>query len=124
MPVQEINSNYIFTDGEVISFSVHYQVPTEKGMVAEARIKLKAKRSLGKEGFDYCILHLNFSSVISLYIAEDFKNESRISDMTLKQLEDDIFYVSLHPYNTSNEPNANDNFVIKAAEFTFEMVNN
>jgi len=124
MSVNEINSNYVFTDGEVISFSVHYRVPTDKGLVAEAKITLKAKRSLGREGFDYCTLHLYFSSVISLYISEDFKNESRISDMTLKKIDDDTFYVSLHPYNTSNEPNVNDNFVIRAEEFTFDMVNN
>lgn len=122
MPVEEINSKYIFTDGEVISFKVDYRVPTKKGMVAEAEVEVKAKRSLPKEKFEYCTLVLNFSAITSLHIAEDFKSEARISDITLKRLDDGIFYVALHPYSTNNEPNEKDNFVIKAEGFTFDVI--
>ena len=73
MPVQEINSNYIFTDGEIQSFKVDYQVPTDKGLEIWARVKIKAKHALPHDKFEYCQLELNFASVISMFVAEDFE---------------------------------------------------
>jgi hypothetical protein len=122
MPVQEINSKYIFTDGEIISFKVDYQVPTPAGFIAEAEVEVKAKHALPDEEFEYVTLMLNFSAITSLSISENFKHQSKISDITLKKLDDGIFYVSLHPFNTSNEPNDRDNFVIKAEGFTFDVM--
>ena len=122
MHVQEINSNYIFTDGEIIYFKVDYQVATEEGLTAAAEVAVKAKRTLANNDFEYCTLVLNFTGITWLFISEDFSNQSKISDMTLKRLEDGLFYVSLHPFNTSNEPDEKDNFVIKAQSFTFDML--
>ncbi len=121
MHVQEINSKYIFTDGEIISFKVNYRVPVKGGFIASARVSVKARHALGDEAFEYCTLILNFSGIRSLNISEDFTSEAKISDMTLKKLDDGSFYISLHPFNTTNEPNENDNFVIKADGFTFDM---
>lgn len=103
---------------------VNYQVPMKGGFIAEAEVTVKAKRTLPHDKFDYCTLILTFSAITSLFISEDFKLESKISDITLKQLEDGNFYVSLHPFNTSNEPNEKDNFVIRAEGFTFDVINN
>lgn len=122
MHVQEINSKYIFTDGEILSIKIDYQVPSPLGMIAEAEVEVKAKHSLPNDKYEYVTLMLNFSAITSLYISEDFKGESKISDITLKKLDDGNFYVSLHPYNNLNEPNDKDNFVIRAEEFTFDVI--
>lgn len=124
MPIQEINSNFIFTDGEVISFKVNYQVPVKDGFESGARIRIKAKHALPKEKFEYCLLELNFTSMISLFISEDFGTENKISNMTLKKLEDGIFYIALYPYNDLNEPDVKDNFVIRARGFSFDLLRN
>lgn len=122
MHVHEINSKYVFTDGEIISIVVDYQKPAPTGFVAQADITVKAKRSLDNTRFEYCTLILKFTAVVFMHITENFRNQSKISDITLKKLENGNFYVSLHPFNHINEPNANDNFVIEAEGFTFDML--
>ena len=122
MPVQEINSNYIFTDGEIQSFKVDYQVPTDKGLEIWARVKIKAKHALPHDKFEYCQLELNFASVISMFVAEDFDRDNKISNMTLKKMDDGTFYISLFPFSDDNEPHEKDNFVITAKDFTFDLV--
>lgn len=124
MPVQEINSNYIFTDGEVLSFKVDYEVPGDKGLEIWATVKIQARHALPHDKFEYRQLELNFSSVISLFIAEDFNRDNKISNMTLKKLDDGVFYISLYPFNNDNEPHEKDNFVIKAKNFTFDLIAN
>lgn len=123
MPVNEINSNFIFTDGEVIHIKVNFRVPVKSAFVTDAKVKLKARHALPNNNFEYCFLELHFEEITSLYIKEDFTSENKISDMTLKQLPDGNFYISLHPYNTSNEPNELDNFVIRAKRFSFNLLN-
>ena len=123
MPVKEINSNYIFTDGEIIFFKVDYLVPEENGFVTDAEVTVKAKREVSQGKYEDCTLELHFSSITSIYINEHFAGENKISDITLKKLENGLFYISLHPFNTSNEPNDKDNFVITAKSFSFDLLN-
>jgi len=123
MPVKEINSSYIFTDGEIIFFKVDYLVPEENGFVTDAEVTVKAKREVSHGKFEACTLELNFSSITSIYINEHFARENKISDITLKKLENGLFYISLHPFNTTNEPNDKDNFVITAKSFSFDLLN-
>ncbi len=122
MPVNEVNSKYIFTDGEIISFLVDYQVPNGKGMATDAIIRLKAKHSLPGQKFEISTLELVFSSVVFLKISENFTHDSKISNMTLTTTNDGNFYVSLHPFDNSNMPNENDDFVIRAKNFSFDLV--
>ena len=123
MPVKEINSSYIFTDGEIIFFKVDYLVPEENGFVTDAEVTVKAKREVSQGKYEDCTLELNFSSITSIYINEHFAGENKISDITLKKLENGLFYISLHPFNTTNEPNDKDNFVITAKGFSFDLLN-
>ncbi len=123
MPEGEINSKYVFTDGEILSFKVNYMVPREHGFVIGAIVKIKAKHALPDDKFEFSNLELKFTSVISLYISEDFTKENKIKNMTLKRLDNGVFYISLQPYNNSNEPHEKDNFVITAQQFTFDLLN-
>ena len=122
MPIKEIKSSYIFTDGEIIFFKVDYLVPEENGFVTDAEVTVKAKREVSHGKFEDCTLELNFSSITSIYINEHFAGENKISDITLKKLENGLFYISLHPFNTTNEPNDKDNFVITAKSFSFDLL--
>ena len=123
MPIQEINSNFIFTEGEIIFFKVDYLVPVSSGFVTDAEVTVKAKRALPHNRFEDCTLELNFSAITSIYINEHFTGDNKISDITLKELDNGLFYISLHPYNKTNEPNEKDNFVITAKSFSFDLLN-
>ena len=123
MPVKEINSSYIFTDGEIIFFKVDYLVPVSSGFVTDAEVTVKAKRAMPNNRFEDCTLELNFSAITSIYINENFSGDNKISDITLKKLDNGLFYISLHPFNTTNEPNEKDNFVITAKSFSFDLLN-
>ena len=123
MPVQEINSNFIFSEGEIVFFKVDYLVPVSNGFITDAEVTVKAKRALPHNQFEYCTLELNFSAITSLYINENFTGDNKISDITLKKLDNGLFYISLHPFNTTNEPNEQDNFVITAKSFSFDLLN-
>lgn len=123
MPVQEINSRYIFSEGEIIFFKVDYLVPVSSGFVTDAEVTVKAKRAMPNNRFEDCTLELNFSAITSIYINENFSGDNKISDITLKKLDNGLFYISLHPFNTTNEPNEKDNFVITAKSFSFDLLN-
>lgn len=124
MAINEVNSKYIFTDGEIISFLVDYQVPDGKGMTTDAIIKIKAKHALPNDKFEVSRLELAFSSVVFLKISEIFTRENKISNMTLTKTDDGNFYISLRPYDNSNIPNDSDDFVIKARNFSFDLLKN
>lgn len=123
MPVQEINSRYIFSEGEIIFFKVDYLVPVSSGFVTDAEVTVKAKRAMPNNRFEDCTLELNFSAITSIYINENFSGDNKISDITLKKLDNGLFYISLHPFNTTNEPNEKDNFVITSKSFSFDLLN-
>lgn len=121
MPKHDATVNYVFTDGEIISFNVNYQTPVGREFTTSATVTIKAKRALTNNKFEYCFMEMTFHSVSSFHITESFRRETGFSEITLKKLDNGNFYVSLHPFNNLNEPHELDNFVIQAESFTIAL---
>jgi hypothetical protein len=83
------------------------------GEEASITITLKVRENIvGK--MEDVKLELKFKEIIELYISEDFTSKY-YSDITLVQVQNKEYYLSLDPYDNLNVPNLQDNFVIKSA---------
>ena len=106
MTFNETKSNYILCDGQVLLCTVNFE---DKITVI---LKLNVRKQIGGS-YKLAKLELKFSNLIEFNMFEDFSSEN-YSDIIFVELESGVYYLSLDPYGNSNEPNENDNFVIKA----------
>src|ERR1700752_605509 len=112
MASDEIPSNYLMNDGEVISFFLDFSGDRT------ATISLKVRRCVKKEKFEMREVLLLFTGVSQIDISEDFRTNGGYSDFTFHKSEDG-YYVSFDPYDNAGVPNENDNFVIRSKNFLF-----
>lgn len=105
MTIREINSNYILNDGQIISCSINFVGRSSVNFLLKVRIQIKKE-------IKPIMVELIISDVTELNIYEDFTSEN-YSDITLLKLESGEYYLSLGPFDNSNKPNENDNFVVK-----------
>lgn len=115
MNLEELYSTYVLCDGEIHSFKLDFNyLSFGDTKHTEAIIELKVRKKAAKKRFEYCRIDLHFQQVVKFSLYEDFGSSVNYSDITLKKLENGLYYFSIDPYGNSNEPNEKDNFVIVA----------
>ena len=106
MTLNEAESKYIFNDGQIISCTINFVGETLVVLV------LKVREQIGKK-FVEVLLELKFRNLSEFNLCENFDTEY-YSDLTLVELKSGEYYLSLDPFVNTNEPNENDNFIVKA----------
>lgn len=104
--------NYILNDGEIISLSLDCQFASNS-LNRQATIELKIRKWLSTTQWVSCQIQLQFQQIRQIKISEDFSSVS-YSDIVLKQMLDNTWYLSLDPYGNTGEQHEQDNFVVIA----------
>lgn len=116
-------SKYILNDGEIHSLRIEYKNNNNlhSGFpIVILDLKVRISKPMNK--WQYCMLRLRFSDLIEFKLFEDFETGGNYSDIVFIQTENNVYYLSLDPYDNKNEQNEKDNFVIKAMKFDFEEI--
>ena len=106
MTLKEIESKFILNDGEIISCLMNFDE------IKFVSIILKVRENVGGKISDLK-LEFKFYEIIECEIFENVDSKY-YSDITLLQTENQDYYLSLDPYDNSNVPNENDNFIVKS----------
>jgi hypothetical protein len=106
MTLEKIISDYILSDGQVISISVQFSDSPS------ATIVLNARKRISKNKIEEKLVAIRLGSLTHLDIVDDFTTFD-YSDITLARLENGEYYLSLDPYGNTNIPNDQDNLVFK-----------
>ncbi|MBC5773587.1 hypothetical protein H8S95_05885 [Pontibacter sp. KCTC 32443] len=119
MELEDLLSNYVLGDGEIISIetNLNYQ---ERNKSA-ATVDLIIRKSVDKKKFEKCRVKLKFEQVIEVSINEDF-GSVYYSDVVLVKQENGSYYLSLDPYGNSGKPHEDDNLIIIANAFAIEEI--
>ena len=110
MTLKEITDIYILCDGEIISCNINFDGEPFATLILKIREKLEKK-------MNYVLLQFQITGLSKCEIYEDFKTQY-YSDITLIELENGEFYLSLDPYDNSNIPDERDNFIICGKTFS------
>ncbi len=106
MGLEDITSDYILNDGQVVSADIEF------GEVPSATITLKARKRNRNKVIEERIVKLRLTHLTHVDIVDDFTSKY-YSDITVTRLENGDYYVALDPYDNSNVPKEQDNFVFK-----------
>lgn len=118
MNLEALCSAYILCDGKVHSFQLNLDyLSTNESKRANAQISLGVRKKVAKNKFESCIIELDFEGISEIRLCENFKSSIDYSDITFNKLENGLFYFSIDPFGNTNEPHANDNFVLVAQSF-------
>jgi hypothetical protein len=112
MNLGKINKLYALNDGEILIFQIDYKL---KKLIVE----ISVRRKLPRQKFTPCKINFEFHNLSEVSFFEDFGSECDYSDITLLQLDNGDFYLSLDPYGNTGLPNENDNLVIKSKNLIF-----
>jgi hypothetical protein len=111
MNLEQLFNRYILNDGTVKSF--HFEVASKR-----ATVELDIRKHLPKQKWAKCSVQITFIDVTEIFLFEDFPTNGNYSDFTFVKLADGKLYLSLDPYGNSGEPHTEDNWIIKALDFT------
>jgi hypothetical protein len=111
MTVEQIISNYILTDGQINSITVNFNEEPS------AIVTLNTRKRNPENGVEDVTIDIRLNTLTHFDIVEDFESRS-FSDLTLTRLTNGEYYLSLDPYDNSNQPNERDNFVFKCKTLT------
>lgn len=114
MIMSELLKDYILNDGEITSLIIglDYQFASNS-LNRQVTIELKIRKRLSPTEWAPCQIQLQFQQIRQIKIFEDFSSVS-YSDIVLKQLPDNTWYLSLDPYGNVDEPHEQDNLVVIA----------
>jgi hypothetical protein len=112
--MSELLKDYVLSDGEIVLFSLSldYQF-ISSSLNRQATIELKIRKRLSTTEWVPCQIQLQFQQIRQIKILEDFSSVS-YSDIVLKQMLDNTWYLSLDPYGNTGELHEQDNFVVIA----------
>lgn len=109
MTNDSISLNYILNDGQVVSANVDF------GEYPSATVILNGRKRTADKKIESKVIEIRLKGLVNFNISEDFTSRY-YSDITLTKLENGDFYLSLDPYDNTNRPNEQDNFVFRCKE--------
>ena len=112
MNLEAVGAQYALNDGEIhaVELSLCYTDPT----ASKASISLMVRKRLSKESYESCLLTFELNEVTKVLLDEDFTCGINYSDIVLKKLGNELYYLSLDPASNSGEPHEEDNLVFVA----------
>lgn len=96
MTLKEAQANYVFSDGQIVSFNLNYVGKPSLSIV------MKVREIISKKQIDVFV-ELKFKDLSEFYLNEGF-GANHYSDITLLELMSGGYYLSLDPFENKNEP--------------------
>lgn len=120
--MSELLKKYVLADGAIVSvsFGLEYQF-ISNSPIRQATVQLAVRKQLAVDKWVPCQVQLQFQQVLQIRVFEDFSITS-YSDIVLKQLPDNTWYLSLDPFGNTGEPHEQDNLVIVADQLMVREV--
>jgi hypothetical protein len=108
---EDLTSAYFLSDGVVLNIAIDHATGTVS-LVLAVRKRLNRNKSMPSR------LLITFSDVTTIYINDELCTGGQFSDCTFTSIQSGGIYFSIDPYDNSNLPNNEDNWIIKASFFT------
>ena len=109
MKLKDSLSDYVLSDGQIISLKVNLDY--QKRSKSSAIVGLMVRKPTEKNLFEKCKIELQFEQVREVTINDDLGSDY-YSDITLLKLDNGLYYLSLDPFGNTGQPHEKDNFVI------------
>jgi cobyric acid synthase len=111
---QAYNEKYVLSDGDILS--IHIKNPE----CTYAEITISTRQYLKKEKYRICKLEIIFTNIKKISLFDNANILGKYSDITIARLDNGNYYVSLDPYENTNEPHEKDNNIIISEQIDFK----
>jgi len=116
--------NYTLSDGEIMSIAIDYCKQSETPYFAptSVRIELSISQAHGYRKYRKCRAVLTLTGISEIRIFDQQELNGLYSDITITILASGMYYIAFDPYDNSNVPNDEDNYVFIAQTIDIQEI--
>ena len=116
--------NYTLSDGEILSYTIDYGKQSGAPCIAptSVRIELSITQTLKKRKYRKCRVVLTLTGIVEIRIFDQPDWNGLYSDITIVTLASGMYYLSFDPYDNSNIPKDEDNYVFITQAIDIQVI--